>query len=412
MSRTCSNFLLTSAFVMTACSERATAPVVARSIPSPPSRSVSSFVVTPASLDWQQRARDLVAANSFSPLAAARVYAALSAAEYRAVMAIDDVDQDGAVPEEGLGAGGRSALEAHRGAVSGASAQVLAFFFPNSTADLEQLVRNEANAGPGNVHPEFTRGLGVGRDIGDAVVTRARNDHFTVPFTGQIPQGEGFWVANGPPIGATLSGMTRYFLTSADQFRPPAPPKFGSQDFIIGRDEIRHISDTRTADQRATALQWNYGAGTFTPTGFWDQVTADYVQTYGLDERAAAHAFALTTTAMMDAAIGCFEAKYTYWFIRPPQADPLITTVFPVPNHPSYPSGHSCVSSAAGTVLSYLFPDRTAEVTGWVVDAGLSRMYAGIHYRFDITAGQTLGSNVGNLAISVDRASGLLAALR
>ena len=412
MSGTWAKFVLTTAIVVTACSERVTAPVAGRSIPSVPSRSVSSFVVTPSSLDWQQRARDLVAANNLNPLAAARIYAALSAAEYRAVMAIDDVDQDGTIPEEGLGAGGRSALEAQRGAVAGASAQVLSFFFPNSAADLEELVQTEANAGPGNVHPDFTQALSVGRGIGDAVVTRARNDHFTVPFTGTIPTGPGLWIPNGPPAGATLSGMTRYFLTSADQFRPPPPPTFGSQDFLTGLHEIRTISDTRTAEQRALALQWNYGTGTFTPPGYWDQVTANYIQTYGLDERAAAHAFALTTAAMMDAFIGCFEAKYVYWFIRPPQADPQITVVFPVPNHPSYPSGHSCASAAAGTVLSYLFPDRTDEIMKGVVDAGLSRMYAGIHYRFDIAAGQTLGNHVGNLAVSIDRSSGLLAALQ
>lgn len=412
MSGTRAKFLLAAAVVVTACSEQATAPSGGRSIPVARSQSPSTFVVTPASVEWQQRARDLVGANNVGPLGAARIYAALSVAEYRAVMAIDDVDEDGVVPAEGLGAGGRSTLEARRGAVAGASAQILSFFFAGAAADAERLVQTEANAGPGNVHPEFTRGLAIGRDIGDAVVTRTRNDHFTVPFTGTIPAGPGLWTANGPPIGATLSGMTRYFLSSADQFRPPPPPAFGSQDFLAALHEIKTLSDTRTADQRSMALQWNYGAGTFTPPGYWDQATADYIQAYGLDERAAAHAFALTTTAMMDAFIGCFEAKYFYWFIRPPQADPGITVVFPVPNHPSYPSGHSCASAAAGTVLSYLFPDRESEVTGWVVDAGLSRMYAGIHYGFDIIAGQSLGNNVGNLAIAIDRSSGLLAALR
>lgn len=377
-----------------------------------PQFDVSSFVVAPVSLDWQQHARDLVSANNFSPLAAGRIYAALSAAEYRAVMAFDDADDDGTIPAQGVGAGGRSALESHRGAVAGASAQVLKFFFPAAASNLEQLVQSEANAGPGNVHPDFTRGLAIGRGIGDAVVQRAKNDHFTAPFAGTIPRGPGLWIANGPPAGATLSGMTRYFLTSADQFRPPPPPVFGSPDYLAALQEIRTISDTRTAEQRAIALQWNYGTGSFTAPGYWDLVTADYIQTYGLDERAAAHAFALTTTAMMDAFIGCWEAKYHYWFIRPPQADPLITVVFPVPNHPSYPSGHSCASAAAGTVLSYLFPDRSTEVAGWVTQAGLSRMYAGIHYRFDIDAGQTLGRNVGNLAMSIDQSGGLLAALR
>jgi membrane-associated phospholipid phosphatase len=104
--------------------------------------------------------------------------------------------------------------------------------------------------------------------------------------------------------------------------------------------------------------------------------------------------------AMMDAIIGCWDAKYYYWTIRPSQADLGITLTFGLPNHPSYPSGHSCVSAAAATVLSHLFPDRAAELQSWVTDAGLSRMYAGIHYRFDITAGRGLGEAVARWAIA------------
>lgn len=112
-----------------------------------------------------------------------------------------------------------------------------------------------------------------------------------------------------------------------------------------------------------------------------------------------------------DALIGCWDAKYFYWTLRPSHADPSITLTFALPNHPSYPSGHSCGSAAAATVLAYLFPDRAAELGGWVTKAGLSRMYAGIHYRFDIMAGQNLGKAVGQWAIGLDRQSGLLGAI-
>src|SRR5262249_60567672 len=106
----------------------------------------------------------------------------------------------------------------------------------------------------------------------------ATTDPSAVPSTAKPRVGPGLWTPAGPPAGATLSGMTRYFLTSADEFRPPPPPAFGSQDYITGLQEIRTISDTRTADQRAIALQWNYGAGTFSPPGYWDLVTANYIE--------------------------------------------------------------------------------------------------------------------------------------
>ena len=102
---------------------------------------------------------------------------------------------------------------------------------------------------------------------------------------------------------------------------------------------------------------------------------------------------------MMDAMIGCWDAKYHYWTLRPTHADPLITLTFALPNHPSYPSGHSCVSSAAATMLNKFFPRRSRELNAWVEEAGLSRMYAGIHYRFDITAGRDLGQAVARWAI-------------
>ena len=161
------------------------------------------------------------------------------------------------------------------------------------------------------------------------------------------------------------------------------------------------MSDTGSSGQRDIALYWNFPTGTFTPLGYWDLVTANYIAAYGLDERAATRAFALTTAAMMDALIGCWDAKYYYfWLIRPSQADKNIALKFALPNHPSYPSGHSCASAAAATVLSELFPDRATELHGWMTEAGLSRMYAGIHYRFDITAGQALGAAVGRWAIA------------
>jgi membrane-associated phospholipid phosphatase len=395
---------LMTAAAIAACSDQKTAPT-APTIETAVLEASRSTLGPPvhaqlASLDWQQSARDLVGANKLSPLAAARVYAALSVAEYAAVTAVGG---DDGRHSRRFKSNGRSGHEALRGAVAGASAQVLTFLFPAAAPTLEQLVQTEGADAAGNVHPAFTRGVAMGRVAGDAIVERTKNDNFTVPFTGTIPTGPGLWISNGPPVGATFSGVTPYLLRSADQFRPPPPPALGSPAYLDALHEIRGISDTRTDDQRTVALQWNYGTGTFTPPGFWDLATANYVQAYGLDERAAAHAFAMTTAAMVDAFIGCFDAKYHYLMIRPPQADPMITLVFPLPNHPSYPSAHSCASAAAGTVLSHLFPDRASEVGGWVTQAGLSRMYAGIHYQFDIDAGQTLGNSVGRLAIEGDR---------
>jgi membrane-associated phospholipid phosphatase len=404
--------LLLAAVLATSCMEPGIAPTSTELIKARATASDVRADVAPSSPGWQEQARLLVGQNRLSPLAAARVFAALSVAQYRAVMDVDDADDNGVLPANGLGVGGQSALEAHRGAVAGASVRVLSFLFPAAAGSLEQRAAAAGSAGPGNLHPQFARGLELGRVAGNAMVVRLSTDLFTAPWTGTVPTGDGMWIANGPPAGATFGGVTPYFLTSSNQFRPLPPPDFGSTAFLADLSAIKTLSDNRTNDQRALAVTWNYATGTFTPPGYWDLVTANYIQAYGLDERAATRAFALMSAAAMDALIGCWEAKYHYWTIRPSQAEPGIISVFnPLPNHPSYPSGHSCVSAAAATVLSHLFPDRATELSTWVEEAGLSRMYAGIHYEFDITAGRNLGQAVAQWAISLDEAVGLLNAV-
>ncbi|HEY3060460.1 MAG TPA: hypothetical protein VGL99_15990 [Chloroflexota bacterium] len=91
---------------------------------------------------------------------------------------------------------------------------------------------------------------------------------------------------------------------------------------------------------------------------FWNEQTNKKILEYRLaaDAPQAARAYALDSIPIYDAAVACWDAKYTYWAIRPFQLDPTLTTVFPSPNRPSYPAAHGCLSSAAAATLGYLFP--------------------------------------------------------
>ncbi len=71
-------------------------------------------------------------------------------------------------------------------------------------------------------------------------------------------------------------------------------------------------------------------------------------------------------------------------------------TIMPTPNHPAYPSGHSTLSSASAVVLSHFFPENKENWDAMAKEAGLSRVWGGIHFPMDDTAGFTLGQNVGN----------------
>jgi len=141
-----------------------------------------------------------------------------------------------------------------------------------------------------------------------------------------------------------------------------------------------------------------------------------------------ARLLATMALAMADAAIGCYNAKYTYAFWRPITAireddgnpatvqDPTWTPLFATPAHPDYPSNHSCISGAAGVVLANEFGDNvpfTVESDGMlgvtrsfrgvsdaVAEVKNARVFAGIHFRTATDDGQALGVAVANYVLA------------
>lgn len=394
--------------LLAGCTDRAPAPT---GLGLSASQNGLPFAQGLASPAWQQKAAGLVGQAGFNAQTATRVYPLLGVAQYLAVQRAEaaegGTDAEAWASGNGIGSGGRNRLELDRGAVAGASAVVLTYLFPGQAQALEDMVDAQANAGPGGPQPAFARGEAIGRAVGAEIVARAQADGFNRPFTGTIPTGPGLWISNTSPAtiaGGQLPGVTPWFLTSASQFRPGPPPAFGSAAFLAALGEIRQISDSRTAEQVGIAAFWALGVGTPTTAGFWIQVASDGISQHSLSEREATHLYALLSATMFDAQIGCWDAKQTYWFIRPWQADPLITVVPAVgkPNHPAYPSGHSCLSASAADVLSAFFPEERDHLNAMVTEAGLSRMYGGIHYRFDIDAGQALGRSVARFTLAAD----------
>ena len=116
-----------------------------------------------ASPEWQELARNFVAQSAVSrnSAAATRLYAYLSVAQHDAVVRAEDAiggNESETEPGNGLGRGGRSRLEADRGAVVGASAAVLTYFDPAEAQLFEDKVQEQAKVGPGQPHPDFVRG--------------------------------------------------------------------------------------------------------------------------------------------------------------------------------------------------------------------------------------------------------------
>ena len=397
------------AATLAACADQATAPSIAgRAVPSASNDKFNLSSAT-STLEWEATARSLIASHStVSPIAAGRIYALLGVGQYGAVVAADG-------GEDPTG-GGRALYEARRGAVAGASATVLSYIFPDAATALESQVAADGAEGPGNTHPHFTRGVVTGREMGARMIAWGRTDGFSVPWNGlpfPDPLGGGWSGAAGAPAGFQFPKMRPYYLTSQNQFRSPPPPIRGSAEFLANLDAVRTAALNRTAADVAFANFWNLSNGTETALGYWDERAADFIAAGGLSERDAAHVFALVNSTALDAVIGCWDAKYYYMYLRPSMADPSIMRSpgvpgFPynLPNHPSYPSGHSCVSASATRVLARFFPDQTASLADQVAEAGRSRVVGGIHYPSDIVAGQALGRAVADWAMAYDQQPG------
>ena len=357
-------------------------------------QAASTFWDSGASVYWNSVARSLVVKYSSSPFVAIRGYALLSHAQYLSTTQAEDAN--GAVKPSTTAA------------IASASVSVLTYLYPAEAAALEALKSSELSAQgwPGDAKTDRAAGEAIGNAVAEQIVADARTDRFFAPWTGTVPTGAGIWFSSlvppAPPAGAMFGQARTYYLTSGDQFRPPPPPAFGSPEYNAALAEVRQVSDTRTPEQIANALFWAFPGGTVTPPGYWNTEAANLAVQYHLNERAASHLLAVMNMAGFDAIVACHDAKFAYWMIRPTQADPMITLVVALPNFPSYPSDHACVSGAQAAILASFFPAERARLTALAEEAAQSRLDGGLHYRFDNEAGLDLGRKVAGLGLTID----------
>ena len=156
-----------------------------------------------------------------------------------------------------------------------------------------------------------------------------------------------------------------------------------------------------TEELRRIANFWQDGLGTYTPPGHWNRIANDYIIKYNFNPLRTARTYAYLNMAIMDGGISCWDAKYYYHYPRPIQTIEGYTTIAGTPNFPSYTSGHSVFSAAAAEVLTYVFPDEGQIFRNWALEAAESRVYGGIHWRFDAEVGTEQGINVAQYTIEV-----------
>jgi membrane-associated phospholipid phosphatase len=279
---------------------------------------------------------------------------------------------------------------------AGAAGAVLSYLFPDRKAAFDALMAADSDSRlyAGTEFPsDVTAGITLGQTVGQDVIAWARSDGSDAKFIGSFPASPGVWSSTNPSFPLAGSWST-WALPSGSYLRLDPPPAFGSPAMAAQIAGVKGFD--RTVDTTRTAWVWQ--ASFIDP---WIDTVNRYLFETGLSNNPpkAAQVYALAMVAQHDASIACWDTKYAYLELRPPQADPQITPLFPLPAHPSYPSGHACASGAAAGVLASVFPDSTAYFLDRAREGGISTFYAGIHYLNDVDAGISLGISVAHFVL-------------
>ena len=291
-------------------------------------------------------------------------------------------------------------------AAAGAASAILAYAFPlEDSASFTRRAREAAESRivAGAAYPsDVEAGWSLGRAVAQRVVARAMQDRSGDQWTGTVPTGATMWRPTPPrrvssPFDPLAGTWKTWIIPSGSVFRLAAPPAAGSPRFTADLDELRRLAGgDRTIEQANIARYW----ATDAPSTRWELFVEDELARRRWSAPYAARARAYVSVAMYDAFVACWDSKYAHWLLRPISADPTLTTVFSTPPFPSYPSGHSTISTAAALVMASLFPDRAAEYHRRAEEASFSRVWGGVHYRFDIIDGDSLGAKVGRAVVA------------
>jgi membrane-associated phospholipid phosphatase len=281
-------------------------------------------------------------------------------------------------------------------AVAGAASAVLAYLYPKDADSLAQQAEaaGQSQLLAGIQYPsDVAAGLDLGRAVGALAVARGKSDGSNVQWTGSVPTEPGHWTGTNPVLPLAGTWKT-WILKSGSEVRPGPPPAYNSVQMATEMAEVKNF--VRTPKTTADAFFWEYGAGGTRGYWYWNGQTTSKIWEYGLGANPprAARVYALESVAYYDSMVACWDAKYTYWAIRPFQLDPEFKPLFTTPNHPSYPSAHGCLSGGAAETLAWLFPRDAASLIALAQQAGESRLWAGIHFRSDIVVGLVVGRTV------------------
>ncbi|MGZ8552781.1 MAG: vanadium-dependent haloperoxidase [Chitinophagaceae bacterium] len=253
---------------------------------------------------------------------------------------------------------------------------------------------------------------------------------------------DGRWVPTPPMYAQAIEPKWNTIrclaLDSCSQFMPPRPPSFDvkNKDGIFFKSllEVKGIVDSLTDEQKHIADFWDdnpfklnvsghvmFATKKFSPAGHWMNIVGIAAKEAKADFATTVAAYTETSIALFDAFISCWDEKFRSNYIRPETVinkylgeewRPYIQT----PPFPSYTSGHATTSAAAAEVMTHWFGDKLSfidtsslefgiesrKITSFreaAKEAAMSRLYGGIHYRFDNDEGNTCGKKLGEFVV-------------
>jgi PAP2 superfamily protein len=378
---------------------------------------VAQNVVT----DWTITAMQTVVINGKkTPPAFAVWYAYSAIATYDAVNAIEQRYQPfyySTPAPAGASEKAAAAAAAHR---------VLVHYFAEQQPALDDAFAASL-ARIDDPHGYIDAGIKVGEAAADAVIDARANDGLEANVIYTVGSGPGVWqpTAPAPPVTPWLGAMQPFSTKRASQFLPGPPLSLSSDGWVSNYNIVRELgsatSTSRTPGETEIAFFWTEHPGTQYARAF--VALAEY---YQLNVLETSRMMALLWTGLADAGVGCFNAKYTYSFWRPVTAihaggdnpsltaDPSWTPLGKTPNHPEYPSAHTCITGAVATLMADYFSTTAVHI---VVDSNVftdglhthtfedtreffnevwwARVYIGFHYPHSLDAGGDLGKAVG-----------------
>lgn len=343
-------------------------------------------------IDWNNLITKLGFKEKLSPPEFSRVYALVHVSIYDSLLAA-------AANKEDYGATSDN-KSFYVSSIAEAAFTVMDYLFPNHSDEIAELksiqISQIQNYDDNNL--SIKRGQMLGHRVSQAVIDHAKTDNSNLLSSGNktnhMEKQKCIWNGSNP-INPMAGFWKTYILKSGLDVQPGKPAQCDSVADLQDVGETYEASKNRTTKQNAAIHYW----GDKPPPVIWNNILNQHIRKYNMSILEAAYSSVYLNVGMYDGFVSCWYTKYNYWTARPFQRIENITTEIPTPNFPGYTSGHSVISMVASGVLGELFPQERDYFKGQAIEAALSRLLAGIHFKQDIVNGIDQGDKIAKKVV-------------